>query len=109
MDEFNKQTRFRLDQIISTDCYFYQEIVQKKLSCKKLGKVASTLDYIQYVLIVLSAPSGGVRIMLSASVDGAPIGIAGASFTLILSLATGITKKLLSTTKNKKKSMTEFL
>ena len=47
--------------------------------------------------------------MLSASVDGAPIGIAGASFTLILSLATGITKILLSTTKNKKKSMTEFL
>ena len=41
--------------------------------------------------------------MLSASVDGAPIGIAGASFTLILSLATGITKKLLSTIRNKKK------
>ena len=47
--------------------------------------------------------------MLSASADGAPIGIAGASFTLILSLATGITKKLLSTTRNKKKHMTEFL
>ena len=47
MDEFNKQTRFRLDQIISIDSYFYQEIVQKKLSCKKLGKVTSTLDYIQ--------------------------------------------------------------
>ena len=60
-------------------------------------------------MIVLPATSGGVRIMLSASVDGAPIEIAGASFTLILSLATGITKKLLSTTKNKKKSMTEFL
>ena len=54
-------------------------------------------------MIVLSATSGGVRIMLSASVDGAPIGIAGASFTLILSLATGITKKLLSTIRNKKK------
>ena len=60
-------------------------------------------------MIVLSATSGGVCIMLSASTDGASIGIAGASFTLILSLATGITKKLLSTTRNKKKSMTEFL
>ena len=40
---------------------------------------------------------------MSASVVGAPIGIAGASFTLILSLATGITKKLLSTIRNKKK------
>ena len=40
---------------------------------------------------------------MSASVVGAPIGIAGASFTLILSLATGITKKLLGTIRNKKK------
>ena len=59
-------------------------------------------------MIVLSATSGGVCIILSASAAGAPIGIAGASFTLILLLATGRTKQLLSTTRNKKKSMTEF-
>ena len=33
----------------------------------------------------------------------APVGIASASFTLIFSLTTGIVKKLLSTTRNKKK------
>ena len=37
------------------------------------------------------------------SVVGAPVGITNASFTLIFSLATGIVKKLLSTTRNKKK------
>ena len=60
-------------------------------------------------MIVLSATSGGVCIISSASVAGAPIGIVGASFTLILSLATGITKELLSTTRNKKKKHSKIL
>ena len=113
MNEINKQnlseqTRFRLHQIISIKNYFYQETDQKKLCCKKLGKFATILDYIDKVLIVLSPTSGGVCIMSSASVAGAPTGITGASFTLILSLATAIAKKLLNTTRNNKKSMTEF-
>ena len=37
------------------------------------------------------------------SVAGAPVGIASASFTLMLSLTTGTIKKLLSMTRNKKK------
>ena len=37
------------------------------------------------------------------SVVGAPVGIESASITLIFSLTTGIVKKLLSTTRNKKK------
>ena len=37
------------------------------------------------------------------SVVGVPVGIASASFTLIFSLTTGIIKKLLSITRNKKK------
>ena len=46
------------------------------------------------ILIVLSAASSGFCIILSASVVGAPVGIASASFTLIFSLTTGIIKKL---------------
>ena len=61
------------------------------------------------ILIVLSATSSGVCIISSASVVGAPVGIASASFTLIFSLTTGIIKKLLSITRNKKKSMIRFL
>ena len=55
------------------------------------------------LLIVLSATSSGVCTILSESVVGAPVGIASASFTLIFSLTTGIVKKLLSITRNKKK------
>ena len=114
MDKIDKrnlseQTRFQLDQIIDIENYFHQDIDQKKLCCKKLGKFATALDYIDKVFIVLSATSGRVCIILSASVVGAPIGIAGASFTLILSLATGITKKLLSTIRNKKKKHDRIL
>ena len=54
------------------------------------------------VLIVLSATSSGVCIISSASVVGALVAIAGASFTLFF-LTTGIIKKLLSITRNKKK------
>ena len=39
------------------------------------------------------------------SVVGAPVGIASASFTLILSLTTGIVKILLSTTRNRNKKL----
>ena len=38
-----------------------------------------------------------------ATAFGAPVGIASARFTILFSLATGITKKLLKTTRNKKK------
>ena len=59
-------------------------------------------DYIDKILLVLSATSGGVCVISSVSVVGAPAGIAGASFTLIFSLTTGISKKLLCITRNKK-------
>ena len=54
------------------------------------------------VLIVLSAAGGGVSIISFTSITGAPVGIASASFTLILSLTTGIVKKLLNIRRNKK-------
>ena len=43
------------------------------------------------------------------SVVGVPVGIAGARFTLIFSLTTGIIKKLLSITRNKKKKHDKIL
>ena len=61
------------------------------------------------LLIVLSATSSGVCTILSESVVGAPVGIASASFTLIFSLTTGIVKKLLSITRNKRKKHDKVL
>ena len=76
---------------------------------KKLSKYVIAFDYIDNILIVLSATSSGVCIISSVSVVGAPVGIASASFTLVFSLTTGIIKKLLSITKNKKKKHDKIL
>ena len=62
----------------------------------------AAFDYIDNILIVLSATTGGVSICSFTSLVLALVGIASASFTLFFSLTTGITKKLLSTTRKKK-------
>ena len=65
---------------------------------------ATGFDYIDKILIALSATSGGVSIISFTSVFGVPIGIASSIFSLIFSLTTGIVKTLLSITKKKEKA-----
>ena len=81
----SEQTKFRLSKIIGIEDYFHQEINQRKSCSKKLSKYVAAFDYIDRILIVLSVASSGVCIISSASVIGAPVGIASASFTLIFS------------------------
>ena len=97
-----EQTKIRLNKITEIENYFHQEINQRKSCSKKLSKYVTAFNYIDKVLIALSATSGGVSIISFTSVVGAPIGIARASFTLIFSLTTGIVKKLLSKTRKKR-------
>ena len=97
MNEINKtnlsqQTKFRLSEIIEIEDYFHQEINQRKLCSKRLSKYVTAFDYIDKILIVLSATSSEVCIISSASVVGAPVGITSTSFTLIFSLVTVIIK-----------------
>ena len=49
----------------------------------KLNKYVTTFNYIDKILIVLNATTGGVSIISFTSIIGAPVGIASASFTLI--------------------------
>ena len=93
-------TKFRLSEIIGTENYFYQEISQRKSCSKKLNKYVTIFDYIDEILIVLSATSSGVSIISFTSIIEAPVGIASASLTLTFSLTTGIIKKLLNITRN---------
>ena len=76
--------------------YFIEEINQRKSCSKKLSKYVAVFDYIDQVLIVLSATSGGVSIISFTSIVGAPFGMASASLILFFSLTTRITKKLLN-------------
>ena len=102
MHEINK-TKFRLYEIKKLENYFINEINQKTLYSKKLSKYVTIFDYMDKILIVLSATSSGVSIISFISIIGVPAGIASASFTLILSVTAGIIKLLSTTIKKKKK------
>ena len=93
MDEINKinlseQTKFRLDEISKIEKYFTEEINQRKSCSQKLNKYIATFDYINKILVVLSATTGRVSIISFTSIIGAPVGIASPSFTLIFSITT---------------------
>ena len=56
----SEQTKFQLSEIIGIGNYFYQEINQRKSCSKKLNKYVTNVDYIDKILIILSATSSGV-------------------------------------------------
>ena len=68
MNDINKinlseQTKFRLSEVIRMENYFHQEINQRNTYSKILNKYVTAFDYIDKVLIVISATSGGVSII----------------------------------------------
>ena len=103
------QTKFRLYEIKKIENYFINEINERESYSKKLNKYVTTFDYIDKILAVLSARTGGMSIISFTSTIGVPVGIVSASFTLIVSITTGIIKKLLSALIKKKKKHDEIL
>ena len=79
---------------------FIKKLIKENHTVK--NKYVTAFDYIDKVLIALSATSGGVSIISFTSIIRAPAGIASASFTLIFSLTTGRFKKLLNITRKKR-------
>ena len=70
---------------------------------KRLSKYIACFDYFDKSLIVLSATSGSFSIASFATDIGTPVAIASASLSFTFSLSTELVKKLLKTTRNKKK------
>ena len=94
------QTKFRLYEIITTENCFINYINQQKGYSKKLSRYVTIFDYIDKILILLSAATSGVSIISFTSIIGKSVVIVSASFTLIFSLTTGTVKKLLNMTVN---------
>ena len=95
--------QFRLNKISEIKDYFIAEIKERELMSKRLSKYIACRDYCNKFLTVLSATSDSVSIASFATVIGTPVGIASASISLTFSLSTGLVKKLLKTTRDKKK------
>ena len=68
-----------------------------------------SFDYLDKIFITLSASFGTLSIASHATVVGIPVGIAGASLTLIFTISTGINKSLLQLTKKRKKKHNKIL
>ena len=103
------QQHFRLNKINDIKDYFIAEIKERELMSKRLSKYVVFSGYFDKSLIFLSATIGSISIASFATVIGTPIGIASASLSLIFSLSTGIVKKLLKTTRNKKKKHNKII
>ena len=92
----SNQQQFRLNKINEIKDYFVAEIKERELMSKRLSKYIASFEYFDKSLIVLSVTTGSFSI-------GAPVGIVSASFSLAFSISTGIIKKILKTTRHKKK------
>ena len=103
------QKKLTLYEIKIIENYFINEINERKTYSETLNKYATIFDYIVKILIISSAATSGISIILITSVIGTSVGIESASFTLIFSLSTGIIKKLLNITRNKKKKHDKIL
>ena len=95
------QQQFRLNKINEIKDYFVAKIKERELMSKRLSKYIASLDHFNKSLIVLSITTGSISIASFATVIEAPVGIVSAS--LAFSISTGTVKKLLKTTRNKKK------
>ena len=106
--DLSTQTKFRLNENKDIEDYFNSEIWERKIMSKKVSKYIVAFDYTDKTLIVLSSTSGGISIISFTGIIRVPVGITSASFTLdFFFLTTGIMKKLLKITRNKKRKHNE--
>ena len=109
ISELKDLTKYRLDEINKIKEYFNTEIKERKDIVKKISKYIVAFDYADKVFITLSASFGTLSIASHATVVGIPLGIAGASLTLIFTITAGVVKTLLKITRKKKKKHNKII
>ena len=109
MSELNDLTKFRFDEINKIKDYLNAELKERKDIAKKISKYIVAFDYADKVFITLSATFGALSIVSHATVVGIPVGIAGASLTVIFTVTIAVVKKLLNITRKKKKKHNKII
>ena len=109
ISELKDLTKYRLDEINKIKDYFNAEIKERKDIAKKNSKYIVALDYSDKLFITLSASFGTLSIASYGTVVGIPVGIAGASLTLVLTVTTGVVKTLFNITRKKKKKHNKII
>ena len=103
ISELKDVTKYRLDEINEIKDYFNAEIKERKDIIRKISKYIVPFEYADKLFITLSASFDTLSIASYATIVGIPIGIAGASLTLIFTVTAGAVKTLLNITRKKKK------
>ena len=98
----SNEEQFRPNKINEIKDYSVAEIKERELMSKRLSKYIASFDFFDKSLIVLSVTTASISITSFGSVIVAPVGMMSASCSLAFSITTGIVKKLLKTTRNKK-------
>ena len=100
--EVNTQT-YRLAKISEIEAYFLDEIDAREKLAKKIKHFSTITAVLDTSLITTTAITGGISIAALASGIGLPVGISLSATSLLLSLATTITRKTISIFKSKEK------
>ena len=95
--------QFSINKINEVKDCFIAGFKERELMSKRLSKYIASCHYFDKSLVVLSVATGSISIASFATVIGAPVGMMSAGCSLAFSVTTGIVKKLLKTTRNKKK------
>ena len=104
--EVNPQT-YRLAKISEIEVYFLDEIDAREKLAKRIKCFSTAV--LDTSLITTTAISGGVSIAALASGIGLPVGISLSATSMLLSLATTITRKTISIFKSKEKKHDDIL
>ena len=107
--DLSKQIKFQLDEISKIENYFIEEINEKKSCSQKLNKYVTTFDYIDKILIVLSATTGGVSLISFTRFTGAASWKSKCRFYFIFFFNNWNNKKIIKYNKKKKKSIIKLL
>ena len=94
---------FRLKNIDETRNYLIEKIKQNELMSIKHKKICTTLNYIEYILIIAFTITGCVSISSFASLVDIPIGITISAIELKVCAITAGIKRCKSIIKKKKK------
>ena len=98
-----------MDEINKIKGYLNSEIKERKDIIKKISKYIVVFDYADKLFITLSASFGTLSIASHATIVGIPLGIAGASLTLIFTVTAGVVKKLLNITRKKQEKHNKII
>ena len=99
----SNEQQLRLNKINEIKDYLLAEIREREVIKKNLSKYIASFEFFSKSLIFLSVVTSSISIASFATVTGAPAGILGAICGLTFLNTSGLVKRLLKTTRNKKK------